>query len=221
MEKNKEVKLVTLLHEVSTLRFRAANYLCAKRRSSSSMYLPKMSTYDHIKNKAHTRRMKKVIHIQISIGFKRISSSRFMRKRSFTSVNLNADEIRKIQFEPNTPLQISTKQLKKRKPSSMRTVKYCAAVYKARKQTIFRTFLANRGKLEDFPILDTESESDSDTVEMKSIQVVKVVHPELRKVTQDCEDGTKRVDRYLTLFKTCTEQKDKGSTTSKDIVYKI
>ena len=165
--------------------------------------------------------MKKVIHIRRSIGFKRISSSRFMQKRSFTSVNLNADKIRKIQFEPNTPLQISTKQLKKRKPSSMRTVKYCAAVYKARKQTIFRTFLANGGKLEDFPISDTESESDSDTVEMKSIQVVKVVHPELRKVTQDCEDGTKRVDRYLTLFKTCTEQKDKGSTTSKDVVYKI
>ena len=221
MEKNKEVKLVTPLHEVSTLRFRAANYLCAKRRSSSSMYLPKMSTYDHIENKAHTRRMKKVIHIRRSIGFKRISSSQFMRKRSFTSVNVNADKIRKIQFEPNTPLQISTKQLKKRKPSSMRTVKYCAAVYKARKQTIFRTFLANGGKLEDFPISDTESESDSDTVEMKSIQVVKVVHPELQKVTQDCEDGTKCVDRYLTLFKTCTEQKDKGSTTSKDVVYKI
>ena len=144
-----------------------------------------------------------------------------MRKRSFTSVNLNADKIRKIQFEPNTPLQISTKQLKKRKPSSMRTVKYCAAVYKAWKQTIFRTFLANGGQLEDFPISDTESESDSDTVEMKSIQVVKVIHPELRKVTQDCEDGTKHVDRYLTLFKTCTEQKDKGSTTSKDVVYKI
>ena len=144
-----------------------------------------------------------------------------MRKRSFTSVNLNADKIRKIQFEPNTPLQISTKQLKKRKSSSMRTVKYCAAVYKARKQTIFRTFLANGGKLKDFPISDTESESDSDTVEMKSIQVVKVIHPELRKVTQDCEDGTKRVDRYLTLFKMCTEQKDKGSTTSKDVVYKI
>ena len=103
----------------------------------------------------------------------------------------------------------------------MRTVKYCAAVYKARKQTIFRTFLANGGKLEDFPISDTESESDSDTVEMKSIQVVKVIHPELRKVTQDCEDGTKCVDRYLTLFKMCTEQKDKGSTTSKDVVYKI
>ena len=44
MEKNKEVKLVTPLHEVSTLRFRVANYLCAKRRSSFSMYLPKMST---------------------------------------------------------------------------------------------------------------------------------------------------------------------------------
>ena len=144
-----------------------------------------------------------------------------MRKRSFTSVNLNVDKIHKIQFEPNTPLQISTKQLKKRKPSSMRTVKYCAAVYKARKQTIFRTFLANGGKLEDFPISDTESESNSDTVEMKSIQVVKVIHPQLRKVTQDFEDGTKRVDRYLMLFNTCTEQKDKGSTTSKDIVYKI
>ena len=221
MEKNKEVKLVTPLREVSTLRFRVANYLCAKRRSSSSMYLPKMSTNDHIMNEAHTRRMKKVIHIRRSIGFKRISSLRFMRKRSFTSVNLNVDKIRKIQFEPNTPLQISTKQLKKRKPSSMRTVKYCAAVYKARKQTIFRTFLANGGKLEDFPISDTESESDSDTVEMKSIQVVKVVHPQLRKVTQDCEDGTKCVDRYLTLFKMCTEQKDKGSTTSKDVVYKI
>ena len=221
MEKNKEVKLVTPLREVSTLHFQAANYLCAKRRSSSSMYLPKMSTYDHIMNKAHTRRMKKVIHIQRSIGFKRISSSQFMRKRSFMSVNLNVDKIRKIQFEPNTPLQISTKQLKKRKPSSMRTVKYCAAVYKARKQTVFRTFVANGGKLEDFPISDTESESDSDTVEMKSIQVVKVIHPELRKVTQDCEDGTKHVDRYLTLFKMCTEQKDKGSTTSKDVVYKI
>ena len=70
MEKNKEVKLVTPLREVSTLRFRAAKYLCAKRRSSSSMYLPKMSTYDNIMNKAHTRRMKKV-----SIGFKKISSS--------------------------------------------------------------------------------------------------------------------------------------------------
>ena len=178
MEKNKEVKLATPLREVSTLHFRAANYLCAKRRSSSSMYLPKMSTYDDIMSKAHTR-MKKGIDIRRSTGFKRISSSRFMRKRSFTSVNLNADKICKIQFEPNTPLQISTKQLKKRKPSSMRTVKYCAAVYKAWKQTIFRTFLANGGKLEDFPILDTESESDSDTVEMKSIQVVKVVHPQL------------------------------------------
>ena len=114
------------------------------------MYLPKMSTYDHIQNKAHTRRMKKVIHIRRSIGFKRISSSRFMRKRSFTSVNLNADKIRKIQFEPNTPLQISTKQLKKRKPSSMRTVKYCAAVYKARKQTIFRTFVSQWGKIGRF-----------------------------------------------------------------------
>ena len=86
---------------------------------------------------------------------------------------------------------------------------------------VFRTFLANGGKLEDFPISDTESESDSDTVEMKSIQVVKVIHPELRKVTQECEDGTKRVDKYLMPFKMCTEQKDKGSTTSKDVVYKI
>ena len=63
IEKNKEVKLVTPLREVSTLRFRAANYLCPKRRSSSSMYLPKMSTYDPIQNTVHTRRMKKVIHI--------------------------------------------------------------------------------------------------------------------------------------------------------------
>ena len=220
MEKNKEVKLVTPLHEVSTLRFRAANYLCPKRRSSSSRYLPKMTTYDHIMKKLHTRRLKKVIDMHRSVGFKRISSSRFMRKRSFTSVNLNVDKIRKIQFEPNNPLQISTKQLKKRKPSSMRTAKYCAAVYKARKENIFKTFVANGGNVEDFPILDSESEGGSDIVEMTSIKVVKVVHPELRKVIQEDEHGKKHVDRYLTVFKTCTAQKDNSSTTSKDVVYK-
>ena len=78
MEKNKKVKLVTPLHEVATLRFRAANYLCPKRRSSSSRYLPKMSTYNHIMKKLHTRRLKKVIDMRRSVGFKRISSSRFM-----------------------------------------------------------------------------------------------------------------------------------------------
>ena len=220
MEKNKKVKLVTPLHEVATLRFRAANYLCPKRRSSSSRYLPKMSTYDHIMKKPHTRRLKKVIDMRRSVGFKRISSLRFVRKRSFTSVNLYADKIRKIQFEPNKPSQISTEQLEKRKPSFMRTTKYSAAAYKGRKEKFFQTIVANGGNVDNFQISDTESEGDSNIVEMESIEVIKVIPPEVRKVIQKGEDGKKRVDRYVTVFKTCTAQKDNVSTTSKDVVYK-
>ena len=143
-----------------------------------------------------------------------------MQKRSFTSVNLYADKIRKIQFEPNKPLQISTEQLEKRKPSSMRTTKYCAAVYKGRKGKFFQTIVANGGNMDDFQISDTESEGDSAIVEMESIEVIKVIHPGVRKVIQKDEDGKKCVDRYVTVFKTCTAQKYNGSTTSKDVVYK-
>ena len=143
-----------------------------------------------------------------------------MQKRSFTSANLYLDKIRKIQFEPNKPLQISTEQLEKRKPSSMRTTKYCAAAYKGWKEKIFQTIVANGGNVDDFQISDTESEGGSDIVEIQSIEVIKVIHPEVRKVIQKDEDGKKHVDRYVTVFKTCTTQKDNGSTTSKDVVYK-
>ena len=102
----------------------------------------------------------------------------------------------------------------------MRTTKYCAAAYKGWKEKIFQTIVANGGNVDDFQILDTESEGDSDIVEMESIKVIKVVHPVVRKVIQKDEDGKKHVDRYVTVFKTCTAQKDNGSTTSKDVVYK-
>ena len=75
MQKNKAVKLVTPLHEVTVLPFRAANYLCPRRSPSSSRYLQKITTYDHIMNKVCTRTLKKVIDMCRSIGFKRISSS--------------------------------------------------------------------------------------------------------------------------------------------------
>ena len=179
-----------------------------------------MTTYDHIMKKTHTRRLKKVIDVRRSVGFKRILSSRFMRKKSFTSVNLYADKIRKIQFGPKKPLQISTEQLEKRKPSSMRTTKYGAAAYKGWKGKFFQTIVANGGNVDDFQISDTESEGDSAIVEMESIEVIKFVHPEVRKVKQKDEDGKKHVDRYVTVFKMCTAQKDNGSTTSKDVVYK-
>ena len=117
-------------------------------------------------------------------------------------------------------MQISTEQLKKRKPSSRRTTKYCAAVYKGRKGKFFQTIVANGGNVDDFQILDTESEGDSAIVEMVSTEAIKVIHPEVRKVIQKDEDGKKRVDRYVTVFKTCTAQKDNVSTTSKDVVYK-
>ena len=61
----------------------------------------------------------------------------------------------------------------------MRTVKYCAAAYKAWKENIFQTIVANGGNVEDFQISDSESEGDSDIVEMESIKVLKVVHPEV------------------------------------------
>ena len=143
-----------------------------------------------------------------------------MRKRLFTSVNVYADKIHKIQFEPNKPLKISANLLKKRKPLSLKTAQYCSAAYKAQKEIFFKTIEANGGNVEDFEFSDSESEGDSDIVEMESIKVIKMVHPEVRNVMKEDEDGKKHVDRYVTVFKMCTEQKESGSSTIKDIVYK-
>ena len=130
------------------------------------------------------------------------------------------EKIRKVQFQPNDTLNISAQVIVKRRPSSMRSTKYCAAVYKARKEHIFKTFEANGGNVEVFPISHSKSEGDSDTDEMESINVLKVVHPKLRKIVNEDEYGTKRVDRYLRVFQMCTSQKKNGSSTSRDVVYK-
>ena len=108
-----------------------------------------------------------------------------------------------------------------RRPSSVRSTKYSAAVYKARKRNILNTIEANGGNAEDFPISHTESEGKSEDVEMESINVVKVVHPTLCKIVNQDEYGMKSVDRYVRVFKMCTsEKRSGGSTTSTDVVYK-
>ena len=220
MQNNKAVKLVTHLNEVSALSFRAANYLCPRRTGLSSRYLKRFNTYEHIMSKVFTRRQKKIIAMRRSVGFKSITSSRLMRKRSFTSLNVYAEKIRKIQFEPNKTLNISAQVLVKRRPSSVRSTKYCAAVYKACKEHILKTIEANGSNVEDFPISHSESEGDSDNVAMESINVLKVVHPKLCKIVNEDEYGTKCVDRYVRVFKMCTSQKHSSSSTSKDVVYK-
>ena len=211
MQNNKGVKLVTRLNEVPALSFRAAKYLCLRRTGSSSRYLKRFNTYKHIMSKVFTRRQKRIIALHRSVGFKSIMSSRLMRKRSLTSLNVYAEKIRKVQFEPNKILNISARVIVKRRPSSVRSTKYCAAVYKARKEYILKTIEANGGNVEDFPISHSESEGDSDTVEMESINVLKVVHPKWRKIVNEDEYGMKCVDRYLRVFQMCTSQKKSGS----------
>ena len=147
-------------------------------------------------------------------------SSRLMQKRSLTSLNVYAEKIRKVQFEPNKILNISAQVIVKRRPSSVRSTKYCAAIYKACKEHILKTIEANEGNMEDFPISHSESEHNSDTVEMESINVLKVVHPKLRKIVNEDEYGMKRVDRYVRVFQMCTSQKKSGSSTTRDVVYK-
>ena len=67
MQNNKGVKLVTRLNEVPALSFRAAKYLCPRRTGSSSRYLKRFNTYEHIMSKVSTRRQKRIIAmLQIS-----------------------------------------------------------------------------------------------------------------------------------------------------------
>ena len=78
MQNNKGVKLVTHLKEVPALSFHAAKYLCQRRTGSSSRYLKKINTYEHIMSKVSTRRQKRIIAMHRSVGFKSITSSRLM-----------------------------------------------------------------------------------------------------------------------------------------------
>ena len=221
MQNKKGVKLVTHLNEVPSLSFRAAKYLCLRRTGSSRRYLKRFNTYEHIMSKVSTRRAKTIIAMRRSVAFKSITSSQLMRKRSSTSQNVYTEKIRKVQFQPSSTCNISGQVIVNRRPSSVRNTKYSAAVYKARKRNIFNTIEANGGNAEDFPISHTESEGESEDVEMESINVVKVVNPTLRKIVNQDEYGAKSVDRYVRVFKMCTSEKCSGSsTTSTDVVYK-